>query len=334
MMQTFSDATGSPSMSDSPPPAQGVRLDWQDIPAQVRAAVEQALGGAVVNVTSQPSGFSPGVAVRLQLENGRRVFVKAVGPEPNPDSPEFHRREARNMQAMPTSAPVPRLLWSLDELGWVVLVFEDVEGKHPANPWRNDELSRVLDAMTDLSNAMTPSPLQPPVVSKAADAFMSYLQGWWRLKTFEGDGFDRLDAWSQRHIDGLVELESQAVTAAEGDTLLHFDIRADNMLLTPEKVWFVDWPHARIGAAWIDLILFAPSVRMQGGPPPEELLARYSLARNADRAAVTAVIVAMAGFFIRQSLQPPPPGLPTLRAFQAAQGAAACEWIATRTGWQ
>lgn len=323
-------------MSTTPPPAQGVRLDWQQIPPSVRAAIEQALGSAVIKAETQASGFSPGVAARLQTANGRRAFVKAIGPEPNPDSPEFHRREIRNMQVMPASAPVPRLLWSLDDpdTGWVVLLFEEIAGQHPAQPWRDDELERVLQAMTDLASAMTPSPLHPPVVRRAADSFMSYFQGWWRLKTFEDEGFDRLDAWSQRHIDALIEFEEQAVTAAEGDTLLHFDIRADNLLLTPEKVWFVDWPHAHVGAAWVDLVLFAPSVRMQGGPPPEELLRRYPPGQNADPDAITAVIATLAGFFIRQSLQPPPPGLPTLRAFQAAQGEVTREWIATRTGWK
>lgn len=323
-------------MSDStPPPAQGVRLDWHAVPPQVRAAVEQALGSPVIQITSQPSGFSPGVAARLVTASGQRAFVKAIGPEPNPGSPEFHRREARNMQAMPASAPVPRLLWSLDdaESGWVVLLFEDIEGRHPAQPWREDELSRVLGAMADLAQAMTPAPLHPPLVRDAADSFTNYFKGWGRLKNSEDAGFDRLNAWSQRHIDRLAELESQAATAAGGDTLLHFDIRADNLLLTPERVWFVDWPHAHVGAAWIDLVLFAPSVRMQGGPPPEELLARYAPARGADPDAMTAVIAVLAGFFIHQSLQPAPPGLPTLRAFQAAQGQIALEWVVQRTGW-
>ena len=33
------------------------------------------------------------------------MFVKAVGPEPNPDSPGAHRAEARNMGLLPRSAP-------------------------------------------------------------------------------------------------------------------------------------------------------------------------------------------------------------------------------------
>jgi hypothetical protein len=35
----------------------------------------------------------------------------------------------------------------------------------------------------------------------------------------------------------------------------------------------------------------------------------------------------MAGYLTHQSLQPAPPGLPTLRAFQAAQGAVARRWL-------
>jgi len=45
------------------------------------------------------------------------------------------------------------------------------------------------------------------------------------------------------------------------------------------------------------------------------------------------VVAAIAGYFTRQSLQPPPPGLPTVRAFQAAQGVVARDWLALRTGW-
>ncbi|MBV9894278.1 MAG: aminoglycoside phosphotransferase family protein, partial [Chloroflexi bacterium] len=74
------------------------------------------------------------------------------------------------------------------------------------------------------------------------------------------------------------------------------------------------------------------SVSMQGGPPPEEVFARYTTRGSADPLAVTCAIATLAGYFIRQSLLPPPPGLPTLRVFQAAQGAVACQWLAQRTG--
>jgi hypothetical protein len=67
--------------------------------------------------------------------------------------------------------------------------------------------------------------------------------------------------------------------------------------------------------------------------PPEELLSHHPHARRADPEAVTAVIAAVAGFFTGEGLRPAPPGLPTLRKFQAAQGELARGWLARRTGW-
>ena len=124
----------------TPPPAEGQRLDWSAIPAGVRAAVERDLGSPVVEAISQRTGFSPGVAARLRLADGRRVFAKAISAEPNPDSPAFHRREARIVAALPPAAPVPPLRYLVDEDGWVVLVFAEIAGVHRAQPWRADEL--------------------------------------------------------------------------------------------------------------------------------------------------------------------------------------------------
>jgi hypothetical protein len=94
----------------------------------------------------------------------------------------------------------------------------------------------------------------------------------------------------------------------------------------------VDWPHARIGAAWVDIVFLAPSVAMQGGPDPATLFARHPASHTALPEAVTAVIALMAGFFTWSALQPPPPGLPTLRVFQEAQGSIARRWLAERIG--
>jgi aminoglycoside phosphotransferase (APT) family kinase protein len=321
-------------MSDQrPPAAAGVRPGWGEVPGRVRAAIEACLEDRVVAAESAPGGFSPGLAARLRTRDGRRVFVKAVGPEPNPDSAAMHRREVEVVGALPPEAPVPRLLWSYDEgeEGWVVLAFEDVDGRSPAEPWRSEELDRSLDALAALAGLLTPSPLPQTTVGSPSD-WPIVAGGHWRK--LQQDRPARLDGWSARHLDRLAELEAEAPAAAGGDTLLHLDLRADNLLLTRDRVVVVDWPHARVGAPWVDLLFFAPSVAMQGGPPPEELLSRYPPARHADPAAITAVVCAIAGFFVGEGLQPAPPGLPTLRPFQAAQGEVAQSWLALRTGWR
>jgi hypothetical protein len=71
---------------------------------------------------------------------------------------------------------------------------------------------------------------------------------------------------------------------------------------------------------------------MQGGPEPEELLQCSGIRTDPD--ALTSIVAAIAGYFTHRALLPPPPGLPTLRAFQDAQGIVARRWLATRTGWE
>jgi aminoglycoside phosphotransferase (APT) family kinase protein len=309
-------------------------MEWAAAPERVRAAAEDWLGGKIAEAESQPTGFSPGVAARLRLADGRRFFVKAASSTPNPDAPNFHRREGRVVQALPAGIPAPRLLWRYDEgePGWIALLFEDVPGQNPRQPWQAAELERVLAAMQALAAALTPSPLPAADVVTAAQAFGGWINGWRRLLEEPPVTPGLLDDWAAQRLEELAGLEERAPEAAQGDSLQHFDIRADNLLLTAEQVWFVDWPHARVGAPWIDAVLLAPSVTMQGGPPPEELIARFPACQTADPAAITAVVAALAGFLTHRSLQPPPPGLPTLRAFQAAQGKVAREWLRLRAG--
>ena len=338
-----------------PPPDRGARLDWTDLPRRVGSEVERWLGSEIVRAITQPTGFSPGVAARLTAADGRRVFAKAVGPQPNADAPAFHRREISIAANLPDAAPSPRLLWSYDEgpeqyrhsreggnpgvgrglddedRGWVLLLFENVDGRHPVQPWRPDELDRVVAAMEELAETLTPSPLPTSVVGAAGDRFLG-LRSWRRLRDERPVRLDSVDEWSRRHLETLVAIEDSIGDALAGDTLLNYDVRADNILLTPERTWFVDWPHACLGPPWLDVVAFAPSVTMQGGPAPEEVVSRHSAYRAADRDVVTAAVAALAGFFTYHAAQPPPPGLPTLRPFQDAQAAVAREWLTRRTG--
>jgi hypothetical protein len=87
----------------------------------------------------------------------------------------------------------------------------------------------------------------------------------------------------------------------------------------------VDWPWTAIGAAWIDLLL--PSVRVQGGSQPKTLFERHAAARGVDPDAVTAVLASLEGYLVRESRQPPPPGLPGLRAFQQDHSRPALAWL-------
>jgi aminoglycoside phosphotransferase len=303
----------------------GHRLGWAELPDTVRRSVEAAAGSAVVAAASQPGGFSPGVAARLRLADGRRVFVKAAGAGQSPQAVDFYRREAGVAGRLPARVAAPRLLWSGGGEDWAALVFEDVDGHTPPLPWRPGDWRRVHDALVTLARDLTPSPVDlAPIAADPA------LFSGWRSLAADPALAARLDPWARDNVDRLAALEAGWPAAAAGDTLVHGDLRADNILLAGERVLFIDWPHAGTGAAWVDLLCMLPSVAMQHGPAPAEVWRASPPARAADPAAVDAVLAALTGFFVHSALLPAPPGLPTLRRFQHLQGEAALAWLRTR----
>ncbi|MHC3424389.1 phosphotransferase family protein [Streptomyces sp. DT18] len=327
----------SQPVAPSPAPAAtGVRLPWGEVPAGVRACAEERWGGAVVAAVSQAGGFSPGVAARVRLAGGRRLFVKAVGPEPNPRSPAFHRREAAIAAVLPASVPVPRLLDRVETEGWVVLAYEEIAGRQPREPWAARDLARVLDATEALAARLTPAPpIGAPSLAED-DSFRHWrllLEGYEAGEAEAADTVAGLPAGAGERLADLAEREAGWPEAVAGTTLLHCDLRADNLLLTPDPerpVVFVDWPHAATGAAWVDVVGMGPSVLM-GAPGLRPLLDAHLTARGADPAAVATALVGLAGLFLTSAARPAPPGLPTLRPFQRAQGEAALAWL--RASW-
>ena len=285
-------------------------------------------GGAPGAVRDLAGGFSPGATAVLECA-GRAVFVKAVGAELNPDSPSLHRREAVVSAALPDSPRFPRLLDTYDDGAWVALAFEAIDGHPPRHPWQAAELETVMTGLSAMHEELTPSPA--PSLEPLAVYARKLFGGWGTLDAAGAP--PALDPWATAHLERLAELEAGWPEACTGSTLVHGDVRSDNVLLRDGSVVFVDWPHGAVGNPAFDVIAWAPSVVLEGGPPPEELLARHPPSRWADPDAVTVLLAAVAGFFVSHSLGPSPPGLPTLRAFQAAQGEVALAWLRRHTGW-
>lgn len=322
--------------------AGGNRLDWDALPVALRAEIEARLGDRVVRADTQAGGFSPAVAARLTLADGDRVFVKAGSGGHNADTVRMYRQEARVVAALPASVPAPRFRWTFESGDWVVLAFDDAgarpvtvpphrpwSARPPALPWIPAERDRVLAALTDLAGSLTPAPPGVPVPTIGDDT-ASDLTG---FRDLARDGDRRLATaypWAAGRLAELAEWEARWPAAARGDTLLHGDLRADNMLVTPDGVLFVDWPSAARGAAWFDLLSFLPSLAMQGGGDPEAIVRDHPLTRDADPDDLTACVAAIAGYFVAMSLRPAPPALPRIREFQRAQALPALDWLRRR----
>ncbi|XVU26826.1 aminoglycoside phosphotransferase family protein [Actinoplanes sp. CA-054009] len=297
--------------------ATGKRITWPELPAAVRERIERIIGGgAVVTAVSQPGGFSPGSADRVVTESGRRAFVKAVTPAVNARSAELARDEMRITALLPERVPAPRLIDGFDDGEWVVLVLEDVEGAHPRTPWVESEIDAAVTALAELDQALTPAPAG---LRNAGDLFADDFAGWDRVAA---DPPADLDPWERDHLPGLRAAAERTVDRLRtGDTVAHCDIRADNMIVRPDgRVVIVDWPWAAVGPRWWNSVDLAANVWVHGGDPERVI-------EGIDRRIVTDAFAALAGMFRDICRMPPPPGIPTVRAFQRWQADELRRWL-------
>jgi aminoglycoside phosphotransferase (APT) family kinase protein len=305
------------------PLAASPRISWDEVPVGVRAAVEQELGSPVVEAVTQYGGFSPGAAVRVVCEDGRRAFVKAVGLSLNPDSPGLHRAEIRAMSLLPDDLPAPQLLGSYDDGDWVALVLEDVDGRRPDLPWAGSDVPAIAAALDQLSSTQAPEGL-----STFADVVHALDS--WDLVAADRTG---VDAALLERLSEMTEAQSLARDVSIGDALVHWDARADNVLIRDGRAVLLDWAWACRGAPWLDSLLLGMDFRIQGGPEPDGFLLAQPATRHADPSHLRSVVACMVGVWAERARRPSPPGLPTIRAWQAHCRDHALRWLDEGTLW-
>jgi len=281
-------------------PASKDRLRWDGLPAPVRAVIEELAGGRVVAATNCAGGYSPGLASRLDLADRRRVFAKAISSEDWPVEYAMYVDEARITGHLPTGVSAPRLIGTASYGAYLVLVFEYVDGREPGHPWRPDELERVLEAIT-----AHPAPEGLPTD-------FPRLGGW--REAPDVPGWDRSE---------LIELEDRGMEVVQGNELVHGDLYPHNIVLGADRVYFVDWPHARRGSASLDVIAVLSTTAWHG-LDPEPYAAKHPLTARLARDDLTAILAAHAGFCLKGA-GPGPVG-----EYKRGLGMAALDWLYAR----
>ncbi|WP_459984736.1 phosphotransferase family protein [Nocardioides sp. AN3] len=294
------------------------RLDWVHLPPMVRRAVERKLGSAVVEAESQDAGFTPGFASVLTCADGSRHFVKAASVKAQRMFADSYRAEARKLRTLPPSVRAPRLQWVLDDDDWVVLGIEYVAGRAPHRPWTRGDLAAASTMLVETAAALTPAPGLG--VDSFAQEFADFPAYWQEL----GD---------VAHAEEAAGLAARYAEVTGGDTLVHTDVRDDNLIVTEDgPVYLCDWNWPVLGAAWIDSLLLLIGPRGDG-LDVEAHIAAHPLLSTVDPEAIDIVLALVTGYFLRSAAQPAPTTSPWMREGQRWQGEVCWTWLAQRRGW-
>lgn len=310
------------------------RIGWTDLPRTVRDLIEEKVGGQARAEASAGTGFTPGFAARVHGAGGC-TFVKAAGARQTPFAAESYLTEARINTLLPDAVPALRLRWSEQAAdGWVVLGFDPIDGRIPHLPWRADELTAVLDAYAVTAEALTPAPdtFAATGLEKIAehdDAFSF----WRKLAGGEVDA-SRLPPFLEASwIDALAHLEAGWSQATDGASMLHNDLRADNILIdTTDAAFICDWNWAVLGAPWLDLTVLLAAA-FTDGHDATTLLARHPTAVGTEPEQIDAALAAFAGMFVDRGGDPDVPESPALHEHQRFSAEALLRWLATRRRW-
>ena len=182
-----------------------------------------------------------------------------------------------------------------------------------------------------LSDRLTPSPLElQPASGHCAGMWAGYARCLVQPP-------DDLDPWVRERLPALAERADVSLAVLDGDTLTHFDLRADNLLLRrgdappADRVVVIDWPWAMAGARWADATTMTLELAAQGDPESiratDDVLERIAAHCGVTTEPLVDTTVGLAGFFTWQCRTPDPPGLPTLRAFQRSLAEGLTAWL-------
>jgi aminoglycoside phosphotransferase (APT) family kinase protein len=297
------------------------RLEWAHLPPSVRSEIEQRCGSPVVSAASQGGGYTPGFASVLTCADGSRHFVKAASTAAQRPFAASYREEARKLRALPDTIPAPRLLWTIDA-DWVVLGLEYVEARAPRRPWRLGELNACLDALETLADLLTPCP--PDLGLDPITEEMATWPAFW----------DHVNATRDLpHGDEAAALAADFAGSVAGQTLVHTDVRDDNVLLAKDgRTLFCDWNWPTIGADWLDSLFMLIGPRGDG-LDVAAVIAERRLLRDAPPEHLDRALAVICGYFLRSADEPVPPTSPYVRDIQRWQGDVVWEWLSERRGW-
>lgn len=269
-----------------------------ELAAMPVSAVEQVAG----------RGYTPAKRLLVSFEDGSTAFAKVAV---NESTTQWLAVE-HVVYSQVEGSFLPRFL-GYDEAEPALLLLEDLSEAHWPPPWPEGSVAAVLGALEKIAATW------PPHGVPSAEIYREELSEGWALVEQDPGPFLSFELCSREWLaDALPSLlEAARAAPIEGESLLHFDVRSDNIALQGDRAVLVDWNWACIGNPLLDRATWAPSLHVEGGPSPEELVPECPPGFPAM----------LAGFWaLRVGLPPPEGAAPGLRDLQLAQLGVVLPW--------
>jgi aminoglycoside phosphotransferase (APT) family kinase protein len=277
------------------------------------AELEAAAGAAPLEQERvQSAGYGTNAEHwRVTLADGRRTFVKIALDEA---AAGWLRAEHRVYAAIKAPFVAELVGWHDGET--TLLAIADLSDAHWPPPWRQGDVDTVIATLDELH--ATPPPPGLPAIAEQRE----WINGW-EVVAEDAEPLLSTGLCSREWLEAALPrlLEVGRTCPLEGETFLHLDVRSDNLCLLDGRVVLVDWNLAHVGNPLLDLVAWLPSLRLEGGPEPWELVGDSQ-----------GFATLMAGFFAGRAGLPPPPTAPTVREFQRVQAEIALPWAARELG--
>lgn len=205
-----------------------MRVLLQDLPQGLQDAVDRKAGG-VLGFAPARGGGRAHLAGTARTPTGL-IFIKGVRVDDDTELPMLRAEAANLFHAAPLA---PRLIWQLEQNGWLLLGLERIQGRHARYNPGSPDLQALAEALARHMAAPDTGSVAEPYARRLA-------------------------------------AEDAEVDALAGNHLIHADLNPGNVLVTPEgAVRVVDWGFCARGAAWLEPALVLPWLILAGHTPAQ-----------------------------------------------------------------
>jgi hypothetical protein len=250
---------------------QGTGMDdhnqTSSLPEYLLRLLRSVTGKEPVHWTIPDCGLSSAHRYSVQFEDHSRVFVKAATDK---WTEQWLRNEHFILSSVGAAFMPSVIKWIDIPPAHPVLITQDLShaywpASHKGVTWRNEDFDLLFRGIEAISSCEAPAGL-PALQNKKRST--------WAAIAREPQPFLKLnlcsEKWFLKTVPAMIEAEMSADVS--GNALVHGDIRSDNVCIVDSRAIFVDWSHAARGNARQNIALILPSLHLEGGPAPFQIM--------------------------------------------------------------